>query len=54
MARVRQRGTAAELVIATSLRSLGASYRVNVRKLPGSPDFANRKRKWMRSASSCR
>jgi DNA mismatch endonuclease, patch repair protein len=53
MARVRQRGTAAELVVATSLRSLGASYRVNVRKLPGSPDFANQTRKWAIFVHGC-
>ncbi|HEX4556000.1 MAG TPA: very short patch repair endonuclease [Xanthobacteraceae bacterium] len=53
MARVRQKGTAAELVVATSLRSLGASYRVNVRKLPGSPDFANRTRKWAVFVHGC-
>ncbi len=53
MARVRQRGTAAEVVVATSLRSLGAHYRVNVRGLPGSPDFANRKRKWAVFVHGC-
>jgi len=53
MSRVRQRGTAAELVVATMLRSLGASYRVNVRKLPGSPDFANRTRKWAVFVHGC-
>jgi DNA mismatch endonuclease Vsr len=53
MARVRQSGTAAELVVAATLRSLGASYRVNVRKLPGSPDFANRTRKWAVFVHGC-
>jgi DNA mismatch endonuclease Vsr len=53
MARVRQRGTAAELIVARSLRSLGASYRVNVRKLAGSPDFANRTRKWAVFVHGC-
>jgi DNA mismatch endonuclease Vsr len=53
MARIRQRGTAAELVVAASLRSLGASYRLNVRKLPGSPDFANRTRKWAIFVHGC-
>jgi DNA mismatch endonuclease Vsr len=53
MGRVRQRGTAAELVVAKSLRSLGASYRVNVRTLPGSPDFANRTRKWAVFVHGC-
>jgi DNA mismatch endonuclease Vsr len=53
MARVRQRGTAAELVVAASLRTLGAAYRLNVRKLPGSPDFANRTRKWAVFVHGC-
>jgi DNA mismatch endonuclease, patch repair protein len=53
MARVRQSGTAAELVVASSLRSLGASYRLNVRNLPGSPDFANQTRKWAVFVHGC-
>jgi DNA mismatch endonuclease Vsr len=53
MARVRQSGTASELVVGASLRSLGASYRVNVRQLPGSPDFANRMKKWAVFVHGC-
>jgi DNA mismatch endonuclease (patch repair protein) len=53
MARVRQRGTAAELVVGSTLRSLKAAYRLNVRSLPGSPDFANRKRKWAVFVHGC-
>jgi DNA mismatch endonuclease, patch repair protein len=53
MARVRQRGTAVELAVGSSLRSLGAFYRINVRKLPGSPDFANRTRKWAVFVHGC-
>lgn len=53
MARVRQKGTAAERVVAATLRALGASYRVNVRALPGSPDFANRTRKWVIFVHGC-
>jgi DNA mismatch endonuclease Vsr len=53
MARVRQRGTAAELMVGAVLRSLGASYRINVRGLPGSPDFANRTRKWAVFVHGC-
>lgn len=53
MARVRQRGTAAELVVGATLRSLGESYRLNVKALPGSPDFANRKRKWAVFVHGC-
>lgn len=53
MGRVRQRGTAAELTVGHLLRSLGASYRLNVRALPGSPDFANRKWKWAVFVHGC-
>jgi len=53
MRRVRQRGSAAELAVAAALRSLGAAYRKNVRALPGSPDFANRKRKWAVFVNGC-
>lgn len=53
MARVRQKGTDAELAVGSALRGLGASYRLNVRALPGSPDFANRKRKWAVFVHGC-
>src|SRR5262249_45361131 len=38
---------------AASLRSLGAFYRLNVPNLPGSPDFANRRRKWAVFVHGC-
>jgi DNA mismatch endonuclease (patch repair protein) len=53
MSRVRQRGTATELMVAAILRSLRASYRLNVRTLPGSPDFANQTRKWAVFVHGC-
>lgn len=53
MSRVRQRGTAAELAVAVVLRNLGHAYRLNVRSLPGSPDFANYKRKWAVFVNGC-
>ena len=53
MARVRQKGSAAELEVAAALRSLGAAYRKNVRSLPGSPDFANRRRRWAVFVNGC-
>ena len=53
MARVRQKGTSAERRLASILRSLGASYRLNVRSLAGSPDFANRKRRWTIFVHGC-
>lgn len=53
MSRVRQRGTAPELATAEVLRSLNAAYRLNVKSLPGSPDFANKKRKWVVFVHGC-
>jgi len=53
MSRVRQRGTAPEIRVATVLRQLGIAYRLNVRSLPGSPDFANRKNKWVIFVHGC-
>jgi DNA mismatch endonuclease (patch repair protein) len=53
MARVRQRGTAPELVVASILKGLGLAYRRNVRGLAGSPDFSNRRRKWAIYVHGC-
>lgn len=53
MAKVRQRGTAAELAVAALLREAGHAYRLNVRGLPGSPDFANRTQKWAVFVHGC-
>ncbi len=53
MGRVRQRGTKPETEVATALRSLGASYRSNVKTLPGSPDFANKSKKWAVFVHGC-
>ena len=53
MARVRQRGTKSELAVGAALRALGHSYRLNVRSLPGSPDFANRSRRWAIFVHGC-
>jgi len=53
MSRVRQHGTRAELSVARVLRSLGQHYRLNVRSLPGSPDFANKRRKWAIFVHGC-
>jgi DNA mismatch endonuclease (patch repair protein) len=46
MQAVRQRDTHAETVVRKSLTKYGARYRVNVRRLTGTPDVANRKRRW--------
>ena len=53
MARVRQKGTSPEKIVGTVLKSLGRSYRLNVRGLPGSPDFANRSRRWAVFVNGC-
>jgi DNA mismatch endonuclease, patch repair protein len=45
MRRVRQSGTAPELLVRQLLTSVGAKYRLNVRGLPGSPDIANKSRR---------
>lgn len=53
MGRVRQKGTAAELAVGRTLRALGFAYRKNVRGLPGSPDFANKRRRWAVFVQGC-
>lgn len=53
MARIRQRGTKIETIVAAELRRLGLFYRKNVKRLPGSPDFANRSRRWAVFVNGC-
>ncbi len=53
MGRVRQKDTRPELQVAATLRSLGLRYRKNVRSLPGSPDFANKRRRWAVFVHGC-
>lgn len=53
MRAVGQRGTEPEMVVRSILRSLGVSYRVNCRSLPGSPDISNRKRGWAVFVNGC-
>jgi DNA mismatch endonuclease (patch repair protein) len=53
MRRVRQKGTAAEAAVGRALRALGFAYRKNVRALTGSPDFANRRRRWAVFVQGC-
>jgi DNA mismatch endonuclease (patch repair protein) len=45
MSRVRQRGTASELIVRQALHSLGGRFRVNRRGLPGSPDISSKRRR---------
>ncbi|MGJ5091755.1 very short patch repair endonuclease [Bradyrhizobium oligotrophicum] len=53
MARIRQKGTKIETDVAIILRELGHRYRKNVKQLPGSPDFANRARRWAIFVNGC-
>ncbi|WP_237359258.1 very short patch repair endonuclease [Rhizobium phaseoli] len=53
MAGVRQKGTRIETVVAEILGELGLRYRKNVKQLVGSPDFANRSRRWAIFVNGC-
>jgi DNA mismatch endonuclease Vsr len=53
MAGIRQRGTKIETVVAIVLRDLGLHYRKNVKRLRGSPDFANRSGRWAIFVNGC-
>lgn len=53
MARVRQKDTKIETLVAEALRDLGLHYRKNVKGLPGSPDFANRSHRWAVFVNGC-
>lgn len=53
MGRVRQKRTSAEEYVATTLRLGRISYRRNVTTLPGSPDFANKSKKWAIFVNGC-
>ena len=53
LAAQKQANTRAELSIGATLRGLRARYRKNVRKLPGSPDFANASRQWAVFVNGC-
>ena len=53
MAGIRQKGTAAELLVRSALSVCGVAYRLNVRSLPGSPDLANKHRKFAVFVQGC-
>ncbi len=53
MKRVRRARTGPEEIVARLLRDLGVHYRRTVRTLPGSPDFANRRRRWVIFVNGC-
>ena len=53
LGRVRQTKTAPEEAVAKALRALGLRYRRNVKSLPGSPDFANLRRRFAIFVNGC-
>jgi DNA mismatch endonuclease (patch repair protein) len=53
LARVRQRDTTPELAVRLAAYSLGHHFRIHNRDLPGSPDIANRTRKWAIFVHGC-
>ena len=53
MARIRQKGTEPELAVRHAVATLGLRYTVNNADLPGSPDLANRSRRWAIFVHGC-
>ena len=53
MRAVRQVDTAPEMAVRKLLRECGVFYRVRNRDLPGSPDIANRSRRWALFVHGC-
>lgn len=53
LGRIRQHGTSAELNVRKLLHALGHRFRIHNRDLPGSPDIANRRRKWAIFVHGC-
>ncbi|HEX7830733.1 MAG TPA: very short patch repair endonuclease [Thermoanaerobaculia bacterium] len=53
LGRVRQHGTSAEMAVRKLLHALGRRFRIHNRDLAGSPDIANRSRKWAVFVHGC-
>ena len=53
MSRIRQAGTAPEMTVRRAVTTLGLRYTVNNKDLPGSPDLANRSRRWAIFVHGC-
>jgi DNA mismatch endonuclease Vsr len=53
MSVVRQVNTGIESSVAAVLRGGGIFYRRNVKSLPGSPDFANKSKRWAVFVNGC-
>ncbi|MDZ7791911.1 MAG: DNA mismatch endonuclease Vsr [Xanthomonadales bacterium] len=53
MGRIRQQHTKPELIVRRIVSSHGHRYRTSNKDLPGSPDLANRKRRWAIFVHGC-
>jgi DNA mismatch endonuclease, patch repair protein len=53
MSGIRQEATKPELAVRKAVRELGMSYRTSNRDLPGSPDLANRSKRWAIFVHGC-
>jgi DNA mismatch endonuclease (patch repair protein) len=53
MSRIRSSDTMPERVVRSLLSQRGIKYRMNVRDLPGRPDFANKRRKFAIFVHGC-
>lgn len=53
LSKIRQRDTKPEMLVRRHLSAAGLRYRVHNRDLPGSPDLANRKRRWAVFVHGC-
>jgi DNA mismatch endonuclease (patch repair protein) len=53
MSRIRQTGTEPEMAVRRAVATLGLRYTVNNKDLPGSPDLANRSRRWVIFVHGC-
>jgi DNA mismatch endonuclease, patch repair protein len=53
MSRIRQKGTTPELAVRRAVATLGLRYTTDNKDLPGSPDLANRSRRWAIFVHGC-
>lgn len=53
LGRIRQAETSAELAVRRTIHGLGLHFRTSNRDLPGSPDIANRSRRWAVFVHGC-
>lgn len=53
LGRIRQKDTSAELAVRRMVHGFGHRFRIRNRDLPGSPDLANRGRRWAIFVHGC-